>query len=199
MPRLHAIRTVCHCVVGGEWGCWDSAGGGFEQALPAASALVLHMGGQACTQLTSDACGQVLGVKPSALAVPGMAVLTNQAVVCTPDRVLAATTPVGSFDEAAAACRSDPGCSHFGFQLLGSGELASVSGMPRFCLWCDCAAGWWCGCSTCVCYGWCHSSSRGDVAAVPRDGWRACAPACNCSCHMRPCMPGFVVAVKSAR
>uniref|UniRef100_A0A6T1K541 Uncharacterized protein n=1 Tax=Alexandrium monilatum TaxID=311494 RepID=A0A6T1K541_9DINO len=80
----------------------------------------------------TPASGLVYGIKPTALAIQDMAVLTNQHALCPASR-LVAESDVDSLDVATAFCVGNADCSHFSFNL-GSRPASPFKQLrARFC------------------------------------------------------------------
>ena len=109
-------------------------------------------------RLCVDLAFELVGIKPSSLAIANMAVLTNQICLCPSVRILvsvgwhmhqtfiqcsfrkpvdmqAELTDVTSIDEASKKCDNTPTCSHYSLDLVGS--RSTPMDKQRLVLWHD--------------------------------------------------------------
>lgn len=118
MPGVGPAR-LCH--IGRYLGDLDSPCFCARRQLLACNVVCWLGAGEETSILTGvvSFSAQVVGVKPTSVALPNMAVLTNQQALCPNSRVLAEYEHVFSVDEARAKCENHA-CSHFTWFVEGS-------------------------------------------------------------------------------
>merc|ERR1711924_147073 len=83
--------------------------------------------------VTSPASGSSIGVKPSALSIPGTATIANYAGMCPQANLLTEHAGVKDVDEASTLCKANPNCTHWWLDVSGSRSMPKTRQLLKLC------------------------------------------------------------------